>query len=719
MKKKTHFNQLLWMLSFVFITTIYSCSDNDVVDNSNFALFYSGITDIGPSMTFESNAPTYIGATPSNFAVHKVMYKAVGEDKATNLVTESFIINNQTGVLSIQNSAELGVGIYKISVSCKAAGSIHIVENALEINMLPAVPEGVTVEPSVVKIDYADLKTSKASAQVATDGNHVSIIGYAIIQEEEKEYFAINQSGKISINDKYEGDITPGIHNISLKLTTNAGDCIFENAVQFDITSKPLALTYVPAEGVLEKGKTFASEKPIIKGSLENLKYTISTITPPTSAITIDETTGVISVVEKNNLEVGNRFVIDVVATNVYGKTTFPSAYQLEVVDYIAPIENFSYPAVDDAMQAVNFSTTPSDEMKGDAVTYSLVNNLEGQLTINELTGEISAKKGNTIPLGIHQVEVKAENIKNSAVATLVVTVKENPYYFTYVRYGNNLSLSPIENYANQFRFKSEDGLKNFSVSPQTDVKEGVDVIWEVNAKRFMAGTEIDTNGTLTFCHPDEEGNPQTGWKAANSGLVYVKATTGKGTPAEVSITVPVFFNFASEVNGVRVLYTPFVFQINPRTGGSSVKPVIEGVSDLSQFMMDYRRSFMFYNFDGPSSHIDGQPKQKDSFMYQVWKGYYQTIGSATINTGSKDPMSFSANDNVKGRTLPMALGYVDWTNEFALKINPNKYVDENGVPANGAMTGQMVFVDDGNLANLNKSKKQIYPIFIWFDEKF
>ena len=57
-----------------------------------------------------------------------------------------------------------------------------------------------------------------------------------------------------------------------------------------------------------------------------------------------------------------------------------------------------------------------------------------------------------------------ATNTKGSETATFTLTITANPNYFTYFRYGNNLGLTPIENYADQFRIEA--GGKLNSVKP-------------------------------------------------------------------------------------------------------------------------------------------------------------------------------------------------------------------------------------------------------------
>jgi hypothetical protein len=468
-------------------------------------------------------------------------------------------------------------------------------------------------------------------------------------------------------------------------------------------------LTYSPSTGTVEAGSKFSTEAPTLVGSTEGILYSIKNITPATDQISINTLNGVLSLADNNTLKVGDKYTVDVEVANKYGTKIFTSVYVFNIVAFVNPISNFSYAPVS-SVQSASFEASPASGMVGDQVTYSLEDNLNGQLSIDPQTGKVSAAKGNTISIGTHNVTVKAKNIKNEVTTTLAITIKENPNYFSYIRYGNNLGLTPASNYANQFRVHSASELAALTVKPITDIKSGADVTWSVKSLYQMSGTTIASDGTLSFT--------TDGWKSALGGLVMVTATTGKGTDSEVSVTVPVFFNFASAVSGVTILYTPFVFQVNPKTGGSSVAPTVTGV-DASNFALDYRRTFNYFNFNGPATHVNGQPSVAGSFMKQVWTSYYTSVGSATVNTGSKDPMSYYSNNGTNGRTLSQALGYVDATNAWAVKINPNKFIGDDGNPANGTMIGQMTFVTNGSSGTISSSTNQIFPIFIWFDVDF
>ena len=201
-------------------------------------------------------------------------------------------------------------------------------------------------------------------------------------------------------------------------------------------------------------------------------------------------------------------------------------------------------------------------------------------------------------------------------------------------------------------------------------------------------------------------------WKDAMCGMIMVTATAGEGDEA-VSVSVPVFFHFAAPVKDVTINYTPFVLQVNPKTGGRSAVPTITG-ADESKVLMDYRRNFSYYNINGNESHImmknDGTTDA--FFMNQVWRNFYTAIG-VKPNYGARKPMSYY--DNAGSETTTLA--YIDPADKSVV-INPGKWMGEDKVYANGVMSGQITFVTDGASAGLGNGNK-IFPILVWFDEKF
>lgn len=275
--------------------------------------------------------------------------------------------------------------------------------------------------------------------------------------------------------------------------------------------------------------------------------------------------------------------------------------------------------------------------------------------------------------------------------------------------------MTPAKSHASQWRI-TKDQLKDFEIQvAETDIPNGTEVEWSIGTKTIKPNDGEDENDPSVTI--DEKGTLKftgTGWYDNKVVLIIVNATTGKGTSGEVTVKTPVFVHLSGAKNGVTVEYTPFVFQVNPKIGGTSVAPTITGTD---AYLSDYRRTFQYYNLNGPSSHKNGQPStSKDVFMYTLWKSYYDAIGSSSVNAGARAPMSYY--DNQPKGLLGVALGYINPDKGHSITINPSKWQDEAGY-ANGVMIGQITFVTDGISGGLGGSKNQIFPIALWFDTNF
>lgn len=735
----------IWRLLSIFVVTMVavtmsSCSDNDI-EGGGLILHYPTISDIGPSMTYTIAAPSFDGAQPSSFAISSLTL----EDEVVE--NTSFVINAETGSISIENTNNLAIGLYKLTITCIAGGGAHTFADLVTVNMLSATPAEIEITPAVLNIPFDGIKDSKLTAKVKLVGESVSINIYSIIQVEGKEFFTISDKGVIGVNSKFSGQFTPGIHNITLKLTTAAGgDAIYENAMQISITSAPIELTYEPAISSIEFNNAFTSSTPLLGGSLDEVVYAIKAITPATDKIIINKETGVLSAVENSELPVGSDYSIDITVTNKYGTKDFVTAYELSIVDFIEPIVANKFVYTDlETVQGGAFIAVKGSDFVGGEVSFELTElpaALVNQVTIDILTGTVSANKGNTIALGDYDVKVKAMNVKGEAVATLKLSVVGNPYYFSKITFGNNLGLD-VTKHANQYRF---DNKRDFvaimkGITPTTDANEGVVLTWSIDVKIPQKWSE----DTRDPADPDDPKSPlnypcegmtidattgvinSDGFESNKIGVAFVTATAGKGQQGEVSVTTPLFFAFSAVVEQVTINYTPFVLQINPQRGGRSAQPTITGVADMSKLLMDYRRDFEFYNINGLESHQDGRPNTTSTsvvpFLKSMWDKYKGDHNLTGLSYGSKAPMSYYL--NYPGYTGKLDRGtkdtnntliYIDQTTHEVV-INPNKWVT-GGAYANGALSGQMIFQTNGDASKIN-SGTTMDLVWVWFDEKF
>ena len=118
-----------------------ACTKGEFTDGERFLLFYHDITDIGPSASM-SIEPSYHGAKPENFQITKVKFQ--GKDYQT----ECFAVDAQTGVFYVDQTQDLPVGLYSISISCVSAGKTYAFQDLIKVNMMKPVPDGITMEPS-------------------------------------------------------------------------------------------------------------------------------------------------------------------------------------------------------------------------------------------------------------------------------------------------------------------------------------------------------------------------------------------------------------------------------------------------------------------------------------------------------------------------------------------------------------------------------------------
>ena len=707
-----------------------SCEKDELTDGNKFALYYKGITDIGPSTNMDLT-PSYHGAPGSDFSIYRVTLDGADYE------TSSFSIEPNDGQVHLRDTENLPVGVYALSIQCTSAGKVYKFPNLITVNMMRPVPEGITLVPSEIAVPLntvTNLNSTEAlpTAQITTDGNHISIKGYQIAKvmregqlvEDWSGLFEVDNTGKVCVLRNQ--DFLAGIYTIDFKLLTQVAGAeselgIYENALTVDVQAPPTSLTYSPATVKVQYDYVYSSRAPRLVGSTNGLKYSIAAVTPQGAPVTIDEKTGVVTLSKEHELEVGTNVLVSVHVENALGYMDFAQVLSITLVENIAPITVLDYND-STVWHNTKYSIKPL-EVDGDEKTFSFVNLPEelSALQIDELTGVISAKKGNGIALGEYDLKVNVENSKGSMTKDIKLTVIENPYFFTYVHYGNNLGLTPAEKYASQHRVPTTETY-TFDVVA-TDIKEGVEVEYSIGGGSKSACAVIDPEtGTITtdlaFANGDD-GKPKM--ENFRAHFFYVTAITGKGTSGETKVKTPVFldFNCPRAENGYQIKYTPFVFQCNPKTGGVSVVPEItkaDGTAlkseELAKITMDFRRSFNYWNIGGPAAHADGAPNaDKTNFLSQVWAAYYAAINKAYAN-GSRDPISYYGRD-----FLDKNPAYIR-ASDLALYIAPEKWQDANGY-ADGIFTAQITFADNGSDPQGAANPYRLFPIFVWFDTEF
>lgn len=756
---------------------ISSCDDDFTTDDGSFALHYTSMTDIGTGMTGVVIAsPTYKGPAPYDFKITSVTYTQ-GETSEP-YTGDCFVINAENGAITINSTGDMKTGLYSISVSCYSAGRMYTYNNAVQVNFLKAVPEGIIVEPDFLEVKLADVmnKNSEAkfpTAQVTTENTaeHISITGYkmsnvvrlesdgseTVINNNKLELFSISDQGVISINksNDYDKDVVKaGLYRIDLKLITMASsnlgeeEGLFVDAIRINISGAPTAISY--EVGVIETGVegdaakprgSFTSSKPLIEGSSVNAVYeitgikkgqsTVSTLADASDAekafFSIDPATGVISVPNTHTFTKGDVFKVSVKVTNPDGEYTGEDALTLNVVEWVDPLADFAYEA-GSMKQGMSFESKAATYDAGDTyVKYSLKSVPEGYedyFSIDETTGVVKIEKYNTLPRTDGEggqpfvVEVQAKNFKDNVIGRLEINVVENPNYFTYISYGNNLvdDQTPGSIYDNQYRFTSNEDVNSINIAPKIDVKEGSSVAWSMVGKHHNGGIKIDNgNGTITA------NVTPSNWGRYSMAVVFVTAKVGSDADA-FERTFPVFFNYSKPMNGVTIQYTPFVLHVNPKLGGSSNAPTIKGDNiNTSKVFIDYYNTNSYFNLNGVRSDgealEDGRVDKTDAsgseFLHSLWDEYGKEPGNYSANY----PISYYDGGKAKA-SHQNNLAYIDNSssdNKFKLVVNAGKWNDDGW--ADGVFTGKFKFSTDGTQPPGTKNND--FYMAIWFDKNY
>lgn len=698
-----------------------SCTKDALVHDKGFSLHYPSVTNTAPGRNL-SFSPTWYDGTPSDFRI--VSVKLDGEP----VQTACFVIDQTTGAFQMQDSQNLTFGKYDITISCNVNGQTLTFDNIISIEMMKPVPDGIVMEPAQLVISLGDIfetpQTGLPTSSVLTEGSasHVSIKSYAIenvyvdgeLNNELKAWFNVSEEGVFSVNPDNPA-FESGIYTFDFRLTTyfvdeDSQEGIFANALSLTVTSPPYSLEYAQKQKRVELGSSISSEEPRYKGSYDGLRFEVSSVLKngePSEniGITIDEK-GVLTFPESSQVAVGDVFKVSVKAINDFGQQNFEDVYEFEVIEFIHPITEFAYNNVPRKLAGTAIEN-PYTEMNGTEVTFSFVDLPEALkgLRLDGQTGIVYNDKGNEFPDGEYTVTVRAENMKGHKDATFTLDIAN----FTYICWGNNLGeggtmLDPREKYTNQFRITC--GSESLTISFEDalhDIPEGYEyTISTYRPESIRPGISVDENGNLTLGQDTSDKYKNT------SNILFCKVTvTITDGDDQLVRSIPVFVDRYNPEE-CDILYTPLVFRVNPKTGGTSdLKATEAGTgAEKKPYITEFSRYFYFYNLNGPESHFSDKRVNSGTtahpFIYSLWQKYFDSVGGK-VSVYKDDPVSYAVNS--EAGTLDKALTYIDGTTGQVV-VNPEKFKDANGVYADG------VSMSTATSANQ-------YRLFVWFDPNF
>lgn len=317
---------------------------------------------------------------------------------------------------------------------------------------------------------------------------------------------------------------------------------------------------------------------------------------------------------------------------------------------------------------------------------------------------------------------------ENTEVVTPSYTIKvvkaaaKNPNEFTYVRWGNNLDLTPAADYLDQFRVTKEMGTLTVPVA-ESDIVEGAAVKYAIELKTHMSKqpfvATIDENTgaiTITWQEPNA-----TNVLTARAHCAYVTVTVGEGEGAMVK-KFPVFVHYQGVSNGYDIRMTPFAYRFNPKTGGTQTPKSVEAFdadgNPINGLTIDYRRDIGWFNFrseftEGNLSKETSKYNHETSLLVPIWTSYYGDKYDPEKSLGACNPISWWANKTEE--KLANAACYVT-PETFAITVNPEKFV-KNGVYGDGLLMVTMAACKDGLDPLVKENSPQtVRPLILFFD---
>ncbi|WMN12900.1 DUF4958 family protein [Marivirga salinae] len=185
------------------------------------------------------------------------------------------------------------------------------------------------------------------------------------------------------------------------------------------------SLSYTNNSTTIKVGEGFASDAPEVDGS-GTLTFSIADVSVSNfEGITIEDSTGVITVAEGNTLEGGINYVIAVAVSNDDVTEVFESAFTIEMVALDLP-RNLIYSVDSIAVPLATNSSSVAPTLDGlSPFSFTIENEAEvpGFLSINEETGVINVN-GETSEVGTYKINLLVANEDGATSFEAAYTVK-------------------------------------------------------------------------------------------------------------------------------------------------------------------------------------------------------------------------------------------------------------------------------------------------------
>lgn len=233
-----------------------------------------------------------------------------------------FLINAETGEISLSLDSEIKAGDHKLTVEVLNAGGTNTFEDVITIQ-LETTPEDLLYTPQ----EYLGVQQMQSKESVAPTVGGTAPFTFAL--KDDFGAFTIDENtGVISL--PVDHSLAIDTYNLTVITTNTHGSKEFANAASFQIVKiedvLPYDLAYATDTYTVNEAFAFESVQPTVSGS----SPMTFALVDDRAAFGIDANTGVISLLEGNNLTVGE-YNLSVKATNVKGDVTFEDAITVTI----------------------------------------------------------------------------------------------------------------------------------------------------------------------------------------------------------------------------------------------------------------------------------------------------------------------------------------------------------------------------------------------------
>lgn len=290
----------------VVFTNVYGI---DVTEVAPFNLVYTpNSISIAGSNVGASPVPTVEGTLP-------ITYTFTSSPSNANIS-----IDPNSGVIS--SATTLPVGSYSINVTAtNTVGSVDF-NSIFTINKTAtsSPPSNLVYNPNSLTLNQGD-----AGNSVTPTISGTTPMSYSLSSSPASSSISINSSTGVITSGP---STPPGTYDISVTAINSVSSVNFTNVYTITIigATLPSNLVYNPNSLSLTQGNAGSSVTPSVSGT-QPITYT-HTVTPATTGITINSTTGVISA---NSSVPANTYSVDVHASNAAGTTDFTAIYSFDI----------------------------------------------------------------------------------------------------------------------------------------------------------------------------------------------------------------------------------------------------------------------------------------------------------------------------------------------------------------------------------------------------